>query len=314
MKHKNLIHFLTRQFPDEKTAQAYFVKQRWGNSPSCPYGCSGKVYNVSNKTQPFKCAVCRKLFSVKTGTIMENSPISVRTWLLAMWILGNLKKGISSYQLADMLGITQKTAWFVCHRIREACVDSGKLSGAVEMDATFVGGLEKNKHANKKHRKGGTHGKLPVVGMIERGGRVIAEAVDAEDKTVLFELAERHIEKGSTIYTDEHSGYKGLSKRGYSHFCVNHSKGEYVRGHVTTNTIESFFAAFKKAYKGTYTHLSKKHLQRYLDEFTTRFNFDNFLGQVCQKRASSLSYRLLTHGKKKETYTAHQGHDFQPNR
>ena len=211
-----------------------------------------------------------------------------------MWILGNLKIGISSYQLAEMLGVTQRTAWYLCHRIREACVDVGLLSGAVEMDATYVGGLEKNKHAKDRLRlKGGSGGKLPVIGMIERGGRVVARAVSGEDKTEIFALADKYIAKGSTVYTDEHGGYKGLNRRGYKHLSVNHSKGEYVRDHVSTNTIESFFAAFKRAYKGTYTHLSKKHLQRYLDEFATRWNFNNFLGEICQQPANGLSYKKL---------------------
>ena len=239
MKDKSIIAFLTKQFPDEKSARAYFMKQRWDKQPKCPYGCRSKIYNINNKIQPYKCSECRKLFSIKTGTIMEGSPIDVRIWLLAMWILGNLKSGISSYQLAYMLGITQRTAWYMAHRIRQACIGVELLSGAVEMDATYVGGLEKNKPAKDRNHKGGTSGKLPVIAMIERGGQVIAKAVDGENKTTIFALADKYIAKSSTIYTDEHSGYKGLNRRGYRHLSVNHSKGEYVRMFLRTRSRAS---------------------------------------------------------------------------
>ena len=230
MNNQSIIYFLTKRFPDEATAVDYAVKQRWGDSVNCPFGCKmAKVYNVSS-TQPYKCSKCRRRFSVRTGTYMESSKIKVRIWLLAMFLMAASKNGISSAEMARQLGITQKTAWFLSHRIKHTFYQSGKLSGEVETDETFIGGKEKNKHAKDKLRiGGGMAGKVAVVGAKERGsGRVICEVVDSVDKTTLFNFIQRHVAKDTTLFTDESVCYKGIDKRGYEHHSVNHGRGEYV--------------------------------------------------------------------------------------
>ena len=296
MDNKSVINFLIKRFPDEVSAVDYFTKARWGHKPACPYGCRSKVYDISNRVQPYKCSLCRRQFSVRTGTIMEGSKLDIRIWLLAIWILGHSKKGVSSLALAATLGITQKSAWYLSHRIRAACIASGQVSGVVEVDEAFIGGKEANKHANKKtHTR--TSNKTAVVGVVERGGRIKAQVAEA-NKTAVWRFIRKNIKPGSTIYSDDSPIYRGLDKVGYQHQSVNHSAGEYVRGEVSTNSIESFWAVFKRAYKGTYHHLSEKHLQRYLDEFTSRRVAADFMGGVCQSNARRVSYKQLTYGPK----------------
>ena len=312
MNNQSVIYFLTKRFPDEAAAVNYCVKQRWGDDISCPFGCKDtKVYNVSS-SQPYKCSKCRKRFSVRTGTYMESSKIPVRIWLLAMYLMASSKTGISSAEMARQLDITQKTAWFLAHRIRHTFEQSKKLSGTVEADETYIGGKEANKHASQKSGiRGGYKGKTIVVGAKERRtGQVVCEVLDYADKTTLFKFIETYVAKGSTLFTDESICYKGVGRKGYDHRSVNHSRGEYVRGEVSTNSIESFWSIFKRAVYGTYTHLSKKHLQRYLDEFTTRGTDEDFVGRSCNSGVKPLSYNELVgkiNGTQKETHRAPKG-------
>jgi transposase-like protein len=243
-------------------------------------------------------------FTIRTGTIFERSHVPLHKWLYAMYLLVTARKGISSMQLAKEIGITQKSAWFVLHRLREACGGKlEKLRGMIEIDETFVGGKEGNKHAKKKLKAGrGSVGKTAVVGMRQRGGRTIAMPMQGTDAETLQAAICANVEIGSTLFTDEHSGYVGLDGLFYNHQTVNHTAGEYTQGVASTNAIESVWAVLKRGVYGVYHQVSKKHLARYVDEFTFRLNdgdvkrhtlerLDSFVGAVVGKR---LTYEGLT--------------------
>jgi transposase-like protein len=289
-------------FPDEETARIYLEGRLWPSGPTCST-CGGQDRITARKGGYYRCNACQLDFTVRTGTIFERSHVPLHKWVYAMYLLVTARKGISSLQLAKEIGVTQKTAWFVLGRLREACGGQlDKLRGTVEIDETFVGGKERNKHESKKLKAGrGAVGKTAVLGMRERGGRTVAMVVPSTDLGAVQNEIHGAVEAGSQLYTDEFGAYTDLDGLFFRHDTVNHSAGEFVRGHAHTNGIESVWAVLKRGLHGVYHHASAKHLHRYVDEFTFRLNegnvarhslrrLDSFVDATKGKR---LTYRRL---------------------
>ncbi len=305
-KFHNLVDLLS-YFTDEQVCRDYLEMIRWNGKIKCPYKeCQHDHVHKYSDGKRYKCSKCKSQFSVKVGTIFHDSKIPLQKWFAAIYLITSHKKGISSLQLHRDLGVTQKTAWYMLHRVRHALSlkSEEKLTGIVEADETFIGGKEVNKHASKKTE--GTQGrssvkKLPILGIIQRGGELRAIKVIDTRGYSLRPFIVQNVEFGSTVHTDEWWGYKGLS-RIFKHQQINHGDGEYVRDGIHTNSIEGFWSLLKRGVVGIYHSMSGKHLQKYVDEFVFRYNtrgmsenfrFDAMLNNI----NSRLTYEQLTSAK-----------------
>lgn len=299
MKPKTLQQAI-RYFSDEQVCIDTIAQLRWPNGPVCPK-CGGKEHYYLASQLRWKCKECYKQFSVKLGTIFEDSPISLDKWLAALWMLVNCKNGISSYEVGRDLGITQKSAWFVLHRLRLALQNGSmeKLGGIgkeIEVDETFIGGAARFMHPERRKRmitERGVKDKLAVMGILERGGEVRAAVVPFRRKHHLQAEIRAHVKAQSAIYSDALLSYQGLKNQGFMHQVIDHAE-KYVDGKVHTNGLENFWGLVKRGLKGTYISVEPFHMFRYLDEQVFRYNkrglahdgerFELALSQIAGKR------------------------------
>lgn len=303
------LYEIFKQFPDEESARSYFENTCWASSGKfCPHCGSCSVSECKDhKPMPYRCKDCRKHFSVRTGTILEESRLPLQKWLMAIYMMTTARKSIPSTQMAKELGITQKSAWFLSQRIREAWLTNdsdessggGQLGGELEIDEMFIGGNESNKHASKKLNQGrGTPDKSIVIGMKQSDGSVIAKNIPNTSKGTLHGFIYQHALPSATIYTDTQGSY---TKIGFAHHAANHTVVEYVRNQAHTNGIESFLALIKRGCYGVFQYMSAKHLHRYVNEFSNRHNTAafgtmNFISDtLTNMKNRRLTYKELIH-------------------
>ena len=261
---------LADMFPTEESAREWFESRVWPDGRHCPRCGSTETSEASHAKMPYWCPACRSYFSVKVGTVLESSKISLRKWVYAIYLHLTSLKGVSSMKLHRDIGVSQPAAWFMLQRIRKAWEsDDSPFAGPIEVDETYMGGRERNKHSKDKIRAGrGTVGKTAVVGAKDRKtNKVRARVVKKTDAKALQGFVIATALAGATVYTDDAAAYKGMP---FDHASVRHSVGEYVDGMAHTNGIESFWSMLKRAHKGVYHKISAKHLQRYVDEFAGR--------------------------------------------
>src|SRR6266849_7625340 len=274
---------LVKRFSDEESARAYLEHLRWPNGPVCPRCGADKPYKLTSRPTAkkpvrsgvYKCRGCRKPFSVTVGTIMERSHIPLSTWLLGFHLMSSSKKGFSAHQMHREFGLDYKSAWFMAHRIREAMKRpplSGKLKGIVEADEVYIGGRPRAYEKGKVGRPGPTSKQTPVVSLVERSGDVRSGHMERVTADTVRPLLREHIEQSARLMTDDYNPYRGMGREFASHESVNHSANEYVRGEAHTQTVEGYFSLLKRGINGTFHHVSRKHLGRYLHEFDFRYN------------------------------------------
>ncbi len=297
-----------KRFPDEESAHRFFAEKQWGRDEKdrfCPH-CGGTRTVRSKHRMPYHCKDCRKRFSVRTGTILAESNVSLHKWLMAIYLLNTNLKGVSSCKLARDLDVTQKTAWFLAHRIRKAFEDQqeARFVSPVEADETYVGGKYSNMHRSKKPRMmgAGAQDKTPVMGILERSTKKIkARITEPVSGVMLRGRIMETVGEGAMVYTDQNPSYPGLVKKNYRHQAVNHSAGEYIKGQAHTNGVESFWSMLKRGHMGVYHKMSRKHLQRYIDEYAGRHNIRP-LGTMARMESTfegmggkRLTYKELIH-------------------
>lgn len=308
------IHEFNDYFKDEKTCYEFFEQVRWGGVPVCPHCGGTKYYKVKARGKftdipSYRCGnrECDKPFTVRTGSIFEGSKVEFRKWLQAAYEISICKNGISSVELASRIGTSQKTAWFINHRLRDMLKDTEPelLRDFAALDETLVGGRERNKHADKKipHSQGrSSKGKTIVFGARGLLGQVRTEVVPNAEAETLLPIVDKWVEPGSIMVTDTWTSYNSL-KDNYFHVRVNHTEGQYVNGAFSTNGIENFWSLFKRGLSGTHHSVSPQHLQRYADEFSDRYNkrgttnIQRFQKVVERCANSRLTYRELTGAK-----------------
>jgi transposase-like protein len=265
---------LMKAFPDEQACVDHLKAIRWAKGAYCPHCGSDRIYTFSDKVT-FKCADCRDRFSIKVGTIFEDSKLPLRKWFMAIWLITNHPKGIASTTLAKDLKITQKTAWFVLHRLRHAARTksfSAPLNGKVEVDETYIGGKAINKHGKRSGVGGGAKGKTGVIGALQRKGHLVTRVMDSHSSAELVQFVQKAVAPSADlVVTDEHLAYRNMT--GYpTHKMVRHTAGQYVIGDAHTNSIESVWALLKRQIVGIHHYVSPKHLAQYVGEMTWRFN------------------------------------------
>ncbi len=267
-----------KYFADADRALHFMVSIRWPDGKAvCPSCASSNAVFLATR-RLWKCRDCKRQFSIKVGTLFEDSPIGLDKWLPAFWMIINAKNGISSYELGRALGVTQKTAWFMLHRIRLAVQDGSvcNFAGNVEVDETFIGGKARNMHKGKRQAKGtGTLAMTAVMGLLERttekkSSRVVLKVIKSTRKPILQDVVRQHVTKGAELHTDAFKSYAGLASE-YVHNVIDHAVS-YVKGHVHTNGLENFWSLLKRGIRGTYVSVEPFHLFRYLDEQAFRFN------------------------------------------
>lgn len=280
------ITFKQLQKMSEDEAREMLEAIRWNGSPVCPHCQSNEAYKLTpkegSKTRKglYKCSSCRKQFTVTVGTIFEGSRIKIADWLMAIYLMCSSKKGISAHQLHRTLGVTYKTAWFMAHRVRLAMSQeplADLITGEVELDSTYIGGREANKHAHKKiegNMGASVKTKTPVFALVQRGGELRARKIKTLSNYNIRDEVRKHVNPSATLMTDEASAYQMLDAE-YNREIVQHSKNQYVKGKAHTNTLEGWFSLLKRGVTGTFHHVSDQHLDRYVDEFAFRYNRRN---------------------------------------